>query len=269
MSTEWRIWSDRKAYTSFFDHDWAQRLGAIVAGTPYEEIFYQLAFQWKGTANASRLPHSVVSACSSFADGYINSDTPRPIRLINALESRVTFNVLPPLTLQQTIKIATNIRSLDAEMNNSYKDAAPSLDEDELWHNLLGESEFGLALLMLQRMCYSSLFFGYENFLVKALKQKSGRDSIRVGTNFGGIIDQILGQGSSQKYWTCKELEIPRLVRHALTHAGGDETVDLAKFDHEFEVIGGRVQITILDTRRLFITLSKSVELLLDSLMTK
>lgn len=267
METEWRLWTDYDAYASFFDHDWAKRLSDKTQDTPFDKCFMHLAFQWKGAANVCALPRIAIDMCSSFATGYVNKSPSHPENLIEALKGRVLNNITPPLTDVQAEAVTQNISRLNMEVSKAMSENPYAFDTQALWSWLINQSEFGLAILMSLRSTYSSLFFGYEDFLIKIIRYKLQKPDIRTGVDFYKSVDAALGSNMSVKYWTRDELKVPRFIRHALAHAGGYETKDLKKISHGYEVVDGRIQITILDTRTLFVTLSEAVENLVDMLL--
>lgn len=60
--------------------------------------------------------------------------------------------------------------------------------------------------------------------------------------------------------WAHHEINIARLVRHALSHNGGRETLDLKKQNHRIELIGNELQIVPRDNLRMLEYLQKAVD---------
>ncbi|MFI4861870.1 MAG: hypothetical protein ACIAXF_14450 [Phycisphaerales bacterium JB063] len=267
MNDTWRIWTDRKAYETFFDHDWARRVGRRVQKTPFDDMVFKLCFQWKGAANTSALPFILVDMCSSFSDGYINGQRPRPLILLDAIAGRLGDKMSLPQDSDVRVKMLEGISEIDLELTQKLAMNPYSMDKEELWDGLVVNSELAMAILMSQRMCYSNLFFGYEDFVVRVVKLVSGIDGVRSGRNFDRHLEDTFGKHWKHDLWQSEHIRVPRLVRHALVHAGGSETAELQKVKHGFEVIGGRLQITVLDTRELFARLSTTVEKLIDHLV--
>lgn len=268
-TTDWHIDREIKDYQSFIDYEWVKRVDDKVTGTPYQKFYDRLLFQWKGTANTSRMPVTVVQVCKAYNYGATRSNKPRPLRLINELASKSISNVLPSLNAEQVGRIIKNIRELESNVERDYKKLVPKFDKQEVWDTLLGIREFSIAILVAERICYANLFFAYEDFLIKVLKKITSRESIRTTDKkeFKKIIKEALSDDEAyNNYWGCDDINIPKLVRNAISHAGGDETDELKGVKHGIEVIDERLQITATHTRQLYVTLSQAVENLVDQL---
>jgi hypothetical protein len=50
------------SYRTFLDHEWARRIDQQTAGTPLEEIFFDLQWAWKGAANTFYMPWLTVTS---------------------------------------------------------------------------------------------------------------------------------------------------------------------------------------------------------------
>jgi len=266
MQDTWRVWTQRESYRTFFDHDWAKRVAKRVKGTPYDDMVFKLCFQWKGAANTSAMPFILVEMCSAFSDGFMQSQKPHTLMLLDLLASRIGDKMRLPEDSEVRPKLLKGISELGNELSQELAMNPYSMDKDELWDGLTSNTELTMAILMSQRMCYSNLFFGYEDFLLRVVKHVTGKAKLRTGYDFESHLDEAFGGSWKHDLWQSDSLRVPRLVRHALAHVGGSETKELQKVKHGFEVIEGRLQITVLDTRALFTMLSATVEKLVNHL---
>lgn len=264
---ECRFITDLEAYSSYFDHEWAKRIMNRANNTAYDEIVFKLCFQWKGTANTSAMPHITVGMIESFANGFIAERKPYSQLFFEQLSKNVSRRVDPPLPPNMRKSLESAMISMNSEITDTLNANPYTMNRTVLWKSLLDAKEFGLALLLTQRMCYSQLFFGYEDFLVRVIQHKLNTTDVRTGPNFHNTLQKALGNSWTDRLWQCNQIRLPRLIRNALAHAGGHETKELAKVNHGIEVLDGRLQITVLHTHDLFIVLSKAIEELIDYLI--
>jgi hypothetical protein len=84
----------------------------------------------------------------------------------------------------------------------------------------------------------------YEAFLVDCAKRVLGVTSLRATSDeFKDALRKGFTKDISAPCWTHHEINNARLVRHALSHAGGRETFDLKKQRHGVKLVDGVLQI--------------------------
>jgi len=79
-------------------------------------------------------------------------------------------------------------------------------------------------------------------------------------TAFNDALRTALSQDITGPCWSHHEINIPRLVRHALSHNGGRVTEDLRKQKHGVELVGDVLQIMPQDIHLMLRRLRKAVE---------
>ncbi len=147
-----------------------------------------------------------------------------------------------------------------------FRDQAASVKEDypiePIWADFMKDTPFRLSLWGSQRVAYVAFYNAYEAFLVDCLKVGKGASRLRT-TDKAGFNDALrtaLSKDITGPCWSHHEINIPRLVRHALSHNGGRATEDLKKQKHGVELVGDVLQIMPQDIHRMLRRLRKAVE---------
>ena len=146
------------------------------------------------------------------------------------------------------------MNQLGADVQQDMERLGPAFDQETLWQEYLGISEFSLALWNAQRIAYGAIYCAYENFIQRAVAVGRKDESYRAKrfadlcNDFAALFDNALRQESLED----SEVEIARLVRNALTHAGGRVSEKLRSKQHCISVEGDELHIMPSDTRKLF-----------------
>src|SRR5262249_20385819 len=101
------------------------------------------------------------------------------------------------------------------------------------WNFLVYTPEFQFCILGTQRINYGSLFFAYEDFLANVIRTKEPKYSSKqepIKTAFA----RHFGDPLTDFCWNHDEVDLARLVRHALAHNGGRFGKDLEKHRSRF-----------------------------------
>src|SRR5262249_23724619 len=101
-----------------------------------------------------------------------------------------------------------------------------TMDVGAYWNFVLGLSEFQFCILGTQRTNYGALFFPYEDFLSNVIRTKDSAYSSKkkpikeaFAAHFGDPLADFC--------WNHDEVDLARLVRHALAHNGARFGKDL------------------------------------------
>ena len=117
-----------------------------------------------------------------------------------------------------------------------------------------------------QRVAFSAYYNAYENLLVRLAKTAAGLDSLRVTnkSDFNKCLREQFGDDGRDTCWTNSRINLFRLIRHSLSHAGGRLTDDLAKIKHNLHLIDGKIQITPVENILIVKTLQPCVDFLIE-----
>jgi len=170
------------------------------------------------------------------------------------------------------------VSNIEKEALAGLKEAESELELDatHFWTFLIGESEFQFAVLGTQRITYASLFFAYEDFLATTIRSREpAYSSKRPNPSLKDAFSEHFGGPLTDFCWNHDEVDLARLVRHAIDHNGGRFGGDLQKHQARFVevtpnvppslagsqliVINGKIQITPLNSRHLFSVLKDRV----------
>src|ERR1700730_2204051 len=135
------------------------------------------------------------------------------------------------------------------------------------WDFLIRTSEFPFCIFGTQRINYGWLFFAYEDFLGNVIRTKEPRYTSKKEP-IKEAFARHFGVPLRNYCWTDAEVDLAKLVRHALAHNGGRFGPDLKKYkarfvdangktpptlrDNLFILVDGKIQITPGNTRHLF-----------------
>src|SRR5205085_6577556 len=104
-------------------------------------------------------------------------------------------------------------------------------------------------------------------FVIRCTKYATQADSLQTSDtkSFYEAVRKEFGQLLLDACWLNNGLQVDRLVRHALTHANGEETERLKKHRHGILVLDGVLQIFPEDNKKMLGRLRLAVERLVDA----
>lgn len=260
------IETDIKSYERYMPDDWGDKtITPIPTGTVLERLLLDLAMSWRSTSYTAQMPVTSIRAMHAAAIGrgsFVSPDSSiiaYSERIIGELTLRV-----PVLTENGALraKLVGELATIAAEFRDR---AAAVVDEypiEPIWEQFMKVTAFGISLWASQRVAYVAFYNAYEAFIVGCLKVGTGLPSLRSTDKktFNQALRTGLGNDVSNSCWSHHEINIARLVRHALSHNGGRETVDLNKQRHGIKLIGDELQIVPADNHRMLRRLRKAVE---------
>lgn len=257
------------SYRNFFSDDWGSRLATIACtSAKLFPLIFDLMMEWRGAAYTASLPVSILEHVRSFHDGFVNTGEINTtlLRLAQMIPAELARD-LPDMTTDPSLvrRLQERIVDIGARLEDARGSAQITFPMEETWQSYLGEHAYQLSLWGSQRICYVSIYNSYENFLVQCVKIAGSLDDCRTTDKaFKKRLADLFGPQLKEKCWTNNELNIVRLVRHALTHAGDRVTKQLAKQNHGFVVLGDRIQVTPDKTKGLFSLLKDAVSALAE-----
>lgn len=263
-----RIEQELDAYQSFYDHDWARHFGSLAKEAGLDDIFFALIATWKSAANTSRLPWLMNLSMENFAKGYSTGQKSHPAQFLDAVRDLIINKTEPPLNKQQQLSIVKHIFSTNEQLSDAI--ANDNTLNEEYWKFLIQDSEFQIAIIGTQRMCYSDIFFAYENFSLQIAMKIHKDSTIRTTDrkpNFASKLDSALCPESGDTLWTCEDVQRIRRIRNCLVHQGGKADPSLTS-DPKVDLENGYVQITVSNNRELMDFLKIKVSKIINFLKT-
>ena len=249
-----------ESYQSFYDHEWARSFSQLVSGTMLDPPALDLCKDWKGAANAGRLPWHVVHSLKDFYYGYLQPGDSSFQRLTKGLlvwlqdRTRHSFN----LTKQK--ELIGIVNKVSQEVQEGITKAPPVLDLDEIWSEFLSITEFTLSLWSLQKLCYCAVYYAYENFLRMCVSIGQDRPEYRPRTDeLMRDLRALFGIPIGDACLSDEGVVLARQVRNALAHNGGRATTEIEANRGELSILDGDIQIMPLDVRKLYTLLKGQV----------
>jgi hypothetical protein len=275
------------SYRQFFDHKWAEGMFEVVRTSPLKDAVGGLLVAWRSANGAHALPWLMAESLRNFAVGeglgglrFRDTYSGEVIKgVVVKIESKMHHN----LNLDQRRSLKRVVTKIEEEAHDAFE-AAQSKVEFPLagyWDFLTHASEFQFSILGTQRINYGSLFFAYEDFLANVIRTKEPNYSSKKPPIKDAFADHF-GEPLRDYCWGDPEVELAKLVRHALAHNGGRYGPDLDKYkarfvdesgatapvlrgDH-FVIVDGKIQITPRNTTYLFGVLKDRVTKIVEQL---
>jgi hypothetical protein len=276
------------SYEQFFDHRWSEHIFKTVKTSPLNDAVCALLVSWRFTNGAHLLPWLMAHSLKRFAEsegngslrfrGEYSSEVVKGI--VNKLESRMQYS----LKREQRATLKRVVAKIEQEAFEGFKAAQSKavFPLDGYWKFLIHTSEFQLSILGTQRINYGSLFFAYEDFLANVIRTKEPTYSSKKKPIKDAFADHF-GEPLRDYCWSDPEVELAKLVRHALAHNGGRFGADLEKDKTRFEyatrsaeptlrddlfiLVDGKIQITPGNTKHLFGVLKERVTKIVEELV--
>lgn len=256
-------WFDTRlsAYKGFYYHDWGKQLLALTVNTSFDEQACDLCLAWKSTSHVFMMPWLTLSILEQFVIGYSSVDKPFYERLTAEFRNYVLRHAGTALSPPQKTLIANILTDLGQKVEVSKRQAAPPFDIQEAWSTFISNVDFASGLWGLQRICYVSVYHGYEDFLQRcvATATKDPDYCARRSEQLRKTLNKTFGNALGDACLADKDVHTARLVRNALVHNGGrtDPIIDARK--HQLRIVDNIIQIGPDDVRGLFELLKDKV----------
>lgn len=245
------------SYHNFFSDDWGERILALVTGSPtLHQFVFDLLMDWRAAAYTAALPAQILEHVKHFHDGYLSESEPNTflLRFSEGVIGRLALEI-PELTRDPPLlrRLQTKIVELGAETQDIHRKVKIEFPMEETWQDYLKFSAYQLSLWGSQRICYVAIYNSYENFLTQCVATANGIAKCRTtNRDFKRLFADVFGEPLHDQCWSNNAVNIARLARHALSHAGGRVTPDLAKQNHDFVVTDNAIQVIPANTKELF-----------------
>lgn len=263
-----------ESYRNFLSDDWGERVHALaLPASKLSELVFDVVLDWRAVAYAVSLPAMLPEQVKGYHDSFVNNGEVNTslLRLADGICSKLEQRI-PELTSDPVL-----IRRLRAEVVDFGSEMSKrsgfeiELPLDELWEDYIKLPAFFLGLWGSQRIGYVSIYNAYDNFVVEMVSVAMSRTQCRSSDrDFSGLFAQAFGESLKEKCWTSGKLNVARAARHALSHAGGRVTKQLADLrpGHDFIIENERIQITPDKTKQLYELLKECVYLLAEKAVT-
>jgi hypothetical protein len=261
------------SYQGYMPDEWAKAtLGPIKQGTVLERLLLDLALAWRTAAYTAQMPATAVRATHAAAVGrgtYASPDS-SVVSLTDKIIAELSQKV-PEFFENGSLR--ARVTEALATITDEFRERTTKVREDfpiePMWKDFLQEIAFKLSLWSSQRVTFVAFYNAYEVFLVDCLKVATGATSLRTPMEeFRVGLRTAFRRNVADPCWFHREINLARLVRHALIHNGGRLTEDLKKQQHEIVLIDDELQIQPKDNlqmlRRLRAAVDKVVEVTKD-----
>jgi hypothetical protein len=265
--------TSREAYKGFFSDDWGERIDTLAR--PAKKLYpliFDLVMEWRAAAYTASLPTAIIDHLKNYHDAFIN-DGNLNTNLIEIAENvpALLAHELPDLLFnpEDIRRIQAKLVDIGARFMQARLRSKTEFPLEETWRAYLESNVYKLLLWGSQRICYVSIYNSYENLIVHCVKIALSLTRCRTNSSeFKNQFSKAFGVTIRDKCWTNDSLNIVRVVRHSLSHAGGRITEDLAPLKHGFVVNDGRIQVTPEKAKELLSLLQDCVYSLAEKAIT-
>jgi hypothetical protein len=188
----------------------------------------------------------------TFADDYV-------ARVTTSLTSRVHF------TKNKKVQVEEAMHNMKVNSQNELDryNSENHFSANGYWDSIISKFPFRVAVWGLQRLCFTGIYYAYEDYLKHLCRIVSKDHGLWFGRAdlAGDLIASHLGELVKLECWTDDRIDTCRLIRNALAHSGGIETTELAKKNHGLAILDverdgmptrREIQIMPSDNRQLF-----------------
>lgn len=251
-------------YEGYLPDDWTEAVGATATNTAgLYQIVVDLILAWRTTAYTASMPTVTIKAMRNSTLGYATFHSPDASLIAFGEDALVKVSQRVPELVDNgslRAKLMETLVTMADDFRVKRAAVTPEMPLEPIWQDMLGEHAFVISVWSSQRVAYVAFYNAYEAFLVDCAKRALGVTQLRaIDKAFLEALRTGFGADLSGTCWGHQEIQIGREVRHALSHAGGRETENLAKHRHGIRLIDGVLQIWPEDNHRLLRRLRASV----------
>ncbi len=260
----------QEAYKGFFCYKWKASFLGLVRHSRLREPGYDLARTWEAISNVRQLPWGFAESVDRIMCQSIKTMVPQGLQLIikyfeeNLIPKLEAFGEQIRRMLRKRITQAIKEISEEIDIASSAVAVKTIEKRDDIWEGLIAHKDFHSSLWGLERLCYGGLYYSYEWYLTQCLRIKRGEPEYRWYRVRGFIKDfrAAFGNTLTASCLEDDEIDLARIVRNSLAHAGGRITTELNGRQHTFRIENGEIQINAEHTTSLYHKLKdRAVEL--------
>ncbi|HEY3966238.1 MAG TPA: hypothetical protein VGM05_16885 [Planctomycetaceae bacterium] len=248
---------DLVAYGNFLPDEWAESVFEKAKTAPcLDNLLLDLTQTWRAVAYTASMPSAFVRSVQGAVLSYARHKTSDAsiASFGGHVLSRVADELRDEVSLSRKLRrtIAGRISVIAKEFREQAAKIEPQMSIEEVWQEFFRKDKagdgFAQSIWGSQRVSYVAFYNEYEAFLIQCAKVVLGKSSLRITDKSGKkeFYDALRSKFGTDLFdvcWGHSEINIARLVRHALSHAGGQETDDLKKLNHGFMLADGKIQI--------------------------
>lgn len=262
-----------ESYRSFFDHAWAKTLNACAKGSGLEDPVFSLLMNWKAAANTHMMPWLLVETLKRFAEGYARTQETASESSLARIAKHIPMAMEDSLSNMKRKKLEQVIIDLGHQLGQARQAYMDDTDPQALFDTYLtspGGHELQIGLWGTQRVVYGAIYHAYENFVTRCVGLTRGDPDYRP-ENGKDLVAAAKAAFDVSTVGFCiadDSINVARLIRNAIAHHGGKETVELRRASHGIAVREGELQLMPSDSRSLFLSLKDRASTLAKATMT-
>ncbi len=245
---KFRMTDDLKDYEIALTTGWAQKLVELVpSNNRLKKVTDRLIADLRAVTFAASWPRHLPGAIVNFYTGYMNGkrDTSNVPEVLKNLNRRLIGDLRDQIDPNSLAKVSAALLQMRIEVNE-IQDTKIDLPLEVVWQSYLDDVSFRYGVWGTQRLCFSSAFSAYDNFLLGATRASLKQPTYKRPREEPAVIRDLanfLGDKLADLCWTEQQIKTARLIRNAIAHTGGEETNELRSLNHPFPVDDKEIQI--------------------------
>lgn len=195
----------------------------------------------------------IESDLSSFADFH---DKEWFVKLFNAVEKTVLLEIVEDFSAhwwgasRSFVLPWLCVTGVYDAVNNTVP--LIGMSQQDLWNQYLKVNAFKASLWKISEGSFCSIYYAYENLLVRLLAAVTGKDIRVTDRNFTKELVGAYGQTVADQLWNANFISVSREIRNCITHNSGKATKKLQNMRPRPMIEKGDVLISASEVRTLY-----------------
>ncbi len=268
-----RIQIDQRieVYQDYLSSEWAENiLAAANPSATLDKMVLDLLLAWRTVGYTACMPANSIQAMRSALIGYSHRSS-SDANILAFGENVIAFvsRKIPELVDDRRLRsrLIAELTTEADRFREVREKECKDIPVQPLWEDFLTTPAFHLSVWSSQRLAYVGFFNAYEAFLVRCVKHAAQAVSLKTSEakKFYEAVRKEFGDRVLDTCWLNNGLQADRHVRHALTHANGEETEKLKEHKHGILVLDGVLQVFPDDNKGMLGRLQAGVEVIVSA----
>jgi hypothetical protein len=237
----------RSEYAAMISPDWCKDFAAVLKNSPeIKDAGNDLMVQWRAATRVAEFPAVMMSMFSAFASSSLRTQPPVTMLPMLAEAWGAAFRSHAPSLVKGTL-FNTAMRATKESVRNKVEAATrkglAAVSTEAIWAMYVAEPAFRFRVWSTMQVCAVAVYNAYDGFLAMCT-QGEEQDGIadRLESRYGPVL--------CQKLFQPRDIQIARLLRHALSHNRGRMTRKLEKMKPRLACHDGLISVYPRDIRR-------------------
>jgi hypothetical protein len=235
-------------YDNLLPAEWCKSFSAAIQqAKELEAPGLRLVMQWRAATRVAELPATMMYIFSEFANGVLldqalgHAAEPLANSFASAFRDRAPSLARKPL-FSGAFHHAT--RMLRAKLEQADAIGRSTVVPEEVWRQFYDNKPFRFRLWASMQVSVVAAFNAYEGFVAEVAGPRIGNEGL------DDRVSRCLGEPMYDRLLKTQEINVARLLRHAISHNQGRCTSKLSALKHGLAQQDGLISVFPGDIRR-------------------